>query len=228
MEVETKAFRSVLVGGFSKEDVNSYIENMAKKNNEETEKLRKELESSRSEAENLKKKAADAEKSAEEKCREAEEKLSEKERELEYLRSEMSEVSARVDSLSKVESEYAGRKEKLADIEIAARARADEIIAAAEADAEEGRRALERELAERERAFEVKKAQMLRETSDALSNLARIYTALKADVDTVDARISRITDSVRDGTISLVSACAAAQDKLSDLRAAIAEEEYSE
>ncbi len=227
-EIETKAFRSVLVGGFSKEDVNSYIENLARKNAEETEKLRAEIESLRAEAESLAAKVREAEESKEKAIRETESKLSEKENELEAARSEMGELTGRIDSLTKVETEYAGRKEQLADIEITARARAEEIIAAAEADAEEKRRALERELNDRERAFEAKKAQMLRETSDVFANLARTYSALKADIDTVDARISRITDSVRDGTISLVSACAAAQDKLSDIRAAISEEEYSE
>ena len=225
---ETKAFRSVLMGGFSKEDVNSYIEKMSSKNNEEAEKLRAELAKARAEAEAISQKLAEAENSAAESRREISSKLEEKERELFEARNEASELRARVESLTKVESEYAGRKEQLADIEISARARAGEIIARAEAEADERRRSIEKEIEEKIRAYEAKKAQMLRETSDVFSNLSRTYDALKSDIDTVDMRIARITDSVRDGASALISACLTAQDKIADIRAAISDEEYTE
>ncbi len=225
--IETKAFRSSLVG-FSKEDVNSYIVAMSSRHKKEIEKLNAELSEARRENEVLSSKLSETQKNTAAISIENNELVKKQELELESTKAELSSLKEKIDSLSRIESEYADRKAQLADIEITAHARASDIIAKAESDAASRLDALEKELEEKERLFKEKMAKMLRETSDIFQTLSRMYDALKSDVDTVDARISHITDSVRSETMSLVSACASAQDKISDIRAAIADAEYSE
>ncbi len=225
--VETKAFRNSLVG-FSKEDVNAYIESVFSRHKAEIEKLNAKLSEAADENKRLAAKLSEAQENTAAISSENDELVKKQELELERTNAELSALKEKIDSLTRVESEYAERKAQLADIEIEAHSRAQDIIAKAESDATARRNALEIELAEKERLFKEKTARMLRETADVFQNLSRMYDALKADVDTVDSRIARITDSVRSETISLVSACASAQDKLSDIRAAIADAEYSE
>ncbi len=227
---QKKAFRKAFMGGFSKKDVNRYLEESALKSNSEIEELKSLLETEQKEKEALsaalseanEKLAALTEAKAEldsltERYAELSTRLLAKEEAERRLMSENAELSARVSALSKTEAEYTARKAELADIEISARNRAADHIAETERELNSKRAAFESEMATRERHFAEVRAKSLQSANDSVGQLSRLVMSLQVEVEGMDSRLTRITDSARNGVSSLLNAVSDAETKISDI-----------
>ncbi len=235
---EKKAFKKSLFGGFSKDDVNKYIAASVERYTAQIKELEDKLMAVQSERDELSKKLSDANSEISvlgEKKQELEsltlkyseldssfkataEKLSERDGALSDANSEISALEKRVSELSEIEREYNARRTELADIEISARARAAEIINEAEEEAEKRNTELENEINCRKMAFEMKRNIMFSETNGVVDGIARLVDSLKNEVETMESRIVRITDSARNGISSLSNAVEDANTKLSDIK----------
>ena len=228
---ERKAFKSAVFGGFDKDDVNSYIidvtetyEARLKAADEEKIKLSSALRTAEEELSALRKENAalkarcDELSDATERLALAENENLDANRSLEGLREELSALRDRETELSKVSSEYNERKAQLADVELTARKRAEEIIAEAERKAAERNAALELELSAKRREAEEWKKGLVDDAKALFSRVSGEYASLRSEIDTLDLRISRITDSVRAGVSSFTLACREAEDKLSNIK----------
>jgi len=242
---EKKAFRKSFMGGFSKEDVNRYIEEITSRHNEvlaecearfrESERVRLENAAKLSQAEQelavLRKR--NEEYSAlilkNDELHKSYELLATKYKELEAESAvkdeKLASLSEKAERLEHIDAEYTACKAGLADIEISARARASETLSAAENEASEMRRALAEEIETTRNQFERERAAALRETSELFANVARTMDALKLEADSLDARISRVCDAARINVSNLCVAVAGAQDKVRDINAQLSEEE---
>lgn len=226
MDTEKKMFRKSFLGGFSKEDVNKYIADASEKFNEEKEELSARLK----EAED-KNRVFSAEISA---ANERIEALTKESEELSVLRSEYAELQrryaektaevaelstentvlkAREAALSEVEREYASRKAELADIEISARSRANDIVSDAENNAAKTKAELERTLSEKMREFEGEKKSLIAETGETVAAVTKLLSALKTEVESMDIKILRMSDSLRTNILALSDAVVNANDK---------------
>lgn len=240
---EKKAFRKSLLGGFSKEDVNKYIEESTEKYTAKIKEAEEKFLDADRERGELAAKLREAESKIEELIKKSEEleKLTEKhnaltaehadtlinltqrEDELSKANASVSELSAKVAALNLVESEYTARKAELADIEISARSRAGEIISEAEREAQSKRYALDEELSLRRKSFEAKRDELFRETGDVVGGISRLVDSLKSEVDSMDSRITRIADAVKNNVTTLSDAVSDAQDKVGSIRARLSE-----
>lgn len=227
METGKKVFRKSFIGGFSKEDVNKYIAEASEKFTAEKEEL-----SGRLAATEEKNRIQSAELSAandriasltkeseelaalREKYAELEKSLSEKSEEAEKLSFENALLKKKEAALSEVEREYSARKTELAEIEISARSRANEIIAEAENNAARIRAELERELSEKKRSFEAERRCAISETGDTVAAVTKLIVALKTEVESMDIKILRMSDSLRTNVLSLSDAVTNANDKV--------------
>ena len=227
---EKKAFRKSFIGGFSREDVNKYIEESTQKYTARIKELEEALLAATSERDELSGKLENAKTELsslpglKEKLEviqlELEEKrsaLSEREGQLSSLSVQNRELSERVAALSSIESEYLAKRAELADIEISARERAGKIVADAESEAGTRREALSEELYLRRREFEEKREEAKREVTDAFSGITRLVDSLKGEVDSMDIRISRIADSAKNNVSCLSAAISDAQEKISKI-----------
>ncbi|MBE6912716.1 MAG: hypothetical protein E7473_09345 [Ruminococcaceae bacterium] len=226
MDTEKKVFRKSFLGGFSKEDVNKYIADASEKFNEEKEALSERLHEAEEKNRTLSAGIAAANdriealsKENEElpvlraRCEELEKALEEKTAEAERLSSENVILRSREAALSEVEREYASRKTELADIEISARSRATDIVAEAENNAIRIRAELERTLCEKKREFEAEKNALFTETGDTVAAVTKLLSALKTEVESMDIKILRMSDSLRTNILSLSDAVGNANDK---------------
>lgn len=231
---QKKGFKKALFGGFSKADVNSYLAETVLKYTSELESSEKRLSEKEEECSSLAALLRDAEAKIAEltKIRDEATELrakytalvSEHEltaAELAKKSIEAENLTEQVSALSAIESEYAARKTELADIEISARARANEIIAEAEAEADSRRRQLDDELALRRRDFDERREAAFREVGDTAAGVSRIVDSLRLEVESMEGRITRIADSVRNNVTSLADAVCDAQDKVSNIRSRI-------
>ena len=228
---EKKAFRKSLFGGFSKDDVNSYIVQSTEKYTSEIRDLKEKYSSSDKEREELSAKLHEAEEKIallEKKSAELDNlKISHSEQnlELESAKAHIKELenseaakSERIAYLEMIEAEYAARKTELADIEIAARARAAAIIGDAEREATRRSEELERELDSARRSFSEKRNREITEAGDMAAGISRLVDSLKNEISSMDSRITRIADSVRNNVVSLSDAVCDAQNKISGIR----------
>lgn len=242
---EKKVFRKSLFGGFSREDVNKYIEEATEKYTAQIKTAEEGLLAASDERDALSEKLRNAEEKLTALTKESEElallrekhnalisehdvallKLSQYESTIERLNGTCAELLDRVETLSSIEGEYTARKAELADIEIAARRRASEIIAGAETEAQETRRSLEEELTCRRKSFDEKKEAAFRETSDSVMGVSRLVDALKAEVESIDSRISRITDSVKNNVTNLIDAVNDTRDRVESIKGRLASDE---
>ncbi len=240
---EKKAFRKSFLGGFSKEDVNKYIEESTEKYTAKIKDAEEKFLAADRERSELATKLSAAEARIEELIKKNEEfekltekhnsltaehantmtKLTQREEELEKANAEISELSSKVSALNMVESEYTARKAELADIEISARSRAGEIISDAEREAQSKRCALDEELSLRRKNFEAKRDELFRETGDVVGGISRLMDSLKSEVDSMDSRITRIADAVKNNVSTLSDAVSDAQDKVGSIRARLSE-----
>ncbi len=238
---EKKVFRKSFMGGFSKKDVNAYIEEFASRSTSRIEELEKRLLTAEEEKASVaaslsqaEEKISELEKSKEE-LLSVSEKLaalsekydsltaafSEKSDEATRLSSENTEMSAKIAFLSGIEAEYTARKAELADIEISARGRASEILSDAEREISARRAALDCELSERERRFEESRAESLREASDAVSGMTRLVASLRAEVESMDSRLVRIAEGARNNLSTLSNSVSDAGEKISKIGEAL-------
>ncbi len=235
---ERKAFKSAVFGGFDKDDVNKYIidvtesyEARLKAADEEKIKLSSSLRTADEEIAALRKENAalkarcDELSDASERLSASENENAEANRSLASLREELSALRNREEELSKVNSEYNERKTQLAEVELTARKRAEEIIAEAERKAAERAAALELELSAKRRETEEWKQALVGDAKALFSKVSGEYASLRSEIDTLDLRISRITDSVRAGVSSFTLACREAEDKLSGIKDELSGEE---
>ncbi len=233
---ERKVFRKSFMGGFSKKDVNAYIEEFAARYTARIEELEARLLKSEEEKGDIAEKLSRSEEElsalsgvstelAEIKQRfEAlSASFSQTESEAAKLRAENSDLKARVASLSGIESEYNSRKTELADIEISARSRANEILADAERELSARRAALDIELSERERRFAEMKASSIQESCETVSVMARLVDSLRAEVDSMDSRLIRITENARNNLSTLSNSVSDAGEKVSKISDALRE-----
>lgn len=226
MDTEKKMFRKSFLGGFSKEDVNNYIAEASEKFNEEKEELSEKLAAAEEKNRTLSAGITAANQRIEALTKESEElsalraefaelqkKYEEKTAEAASLSTENTVLKAREAALSEVEREYSSRKAELAEIEISARSRATDIVAEAENNASRIRAELERTLSEKKRGFEDEKRALLAETGDTVSAVTKLLSALKTEVEGMDIRILRMSDSLRTNILSLSDAVSNANDK---------------
>ncbi len=228
--MQKKAFRKAFMGGFSKKDVNRYIEEAALKSSSEIEELKRLLEIHKNENDSLKQTVADTQTKLSAlsgvenelselagKYTELSARLAEKEAAVKRLSEENAELSARVSSLAKTEAEYTARKAELAEIEISARNRAADHIAETERELSGKRAAFESEMAIRERHFAEVRAKSLQSANDSVGQLSRLVSSLQSEVEGMDTRLARITDSARGGVATLLNAVNDAETKISDI-----------
>lgn len=227
---EKKAFRKAFMGGFSKKDVNRYIEESSSKYTSEIKELKESLEAETKEKTLLSEKLTAAEEklselsSVKEELSSLQEKFSEltatfEEKSAEALRlsEENSALSFRVSELLKTESEYTARKTELAEIEISARSRANELLSDTEREIDAKKASLDAELSAKKREFAEEKARAARCASDSVGNLSRLVSSLRGEVESIDSRLVRITDSARNNVSMLLNAVSDAETKVSDM-----------
>ncbi|MBR3848601.1 MAG: hypothetical protein IKM21_04865 [Oscillospiraceae bacterium] len=230
METEKKAFRKAFMGGFSKKDVNRYIAEAAAKSNSELEELKSLLEAERKEKDSLSAELSSAKAelsslaeakaeldSLKEKYEVVLRSLAEKEEAERRLAGENAELSARVSSLSRTEAEYTARKTELAEIEISARNRAADHIAETERELSSKRAAFESEMATRERHFAEVRARSIQSASDSVGQLTRLVNSLRDEVEGMDTRLTRLTDTAHSSVSTLLNAVSDAETKISDI-----------
>ena len=78
-------------------------------------------------------------------------------------------------------------------------------------------KAFEDELSDKERLFAEEKAQAARVASDSVSSLSRLVSSLRGEVESIDSRLVRITDSARNNVSMLLNAVTDAETKVSDM-----------
>ena len=230
------------MGGFSKKDVNKYIEEttlnyeeklrLAEEKFLEADKEREELFSKLREAEekleDLAPKYDDLLAKAEEleaalAAKNAE--LAEKTELLAKSEEKEKEMSERIAILTEIKDEYVSRKAELAEIELAARVRANGIIAEAEEETEEKRKTFDAELSEKKAEFDLKIGSARRDTGDVIDGVSSMVHNLRLDIDGMGERINAITETVRDSVSSLFDAVCDAQDKVEGIRSRLESEE---
>ena len=227
---QKKAFRKAFMGGFSKKDVNRYIEESSSKYTSEIKELKETLEAETKEKNLLSEKLSDAEEklselssvkeelsSLQEKFNSLSSSFSEKEAEAAKLSEENASLSARISELLKTESEYTARKTELAEIEISARSRANELLSDTEREIDAKKASLEAELSVKKREFAEEKARASRIASDSVSNLSRLVSSLRGEVESIDSRLVRITDTARNNVSMLLNAVSDAETKVSNM-----------
>ncbi len=226
MDTEKKMFRKSFLGGFSKEDVNSYIASVSEKYNAEKEELSEQLSAAENKNRTLAAEISAANERIEAlskesaellnlraKYAELEKKYEDKTAEAEQLSTENTVLKAKEAALSEVEREYSSRKSELAEIEISARSRANDIVTEAENNAARIRAELERTLAEKRREFEEERKSLFAETGDTVSAVTKLLSALKTEVESMDIKILRMSDSLRTNILTLSDAVDNANDK---------------
>lgn len=228
---EKKAFRKAFIGGFSKKDVNNYIAEATLSYSQKIEELEKKVLSQTDEISSLSSRLSEAESAKEELARVKEElsfanekiaSLSEKAAECERLEKENEELLAKIEILSAAEAEYTAKKAELAEIEISARSRASALISETERELEEKKQSFDAELSMKKKAYDEKKEEALRETKDTVSAVQRLVGTLKGEVENIDARLLRITDSARNNVSMISNAVDSAEEKVSKIGEAIA------
>lgn len=239
---EKKAFRKAFIGGFSKKDVNNYIADATLSYSKKIEELEKKILEQADEMGSLASRLADAEAvkeeleakrseltSANEKVVELEDevsklsaKLSEKEAECERSKRENEFLSKKVEVLAAAEAEYTAKKAELAEIEISARSRASALISETERELLEKKQSFESEIEMKRKSYEERREEALRETKDSLSAVQRLVGTLKGEVEGIDSRLLRITDSARNNVSMISNAVDSAEEKVSKIGEAIA------
>lgn len=227
MNNEKKMFRKSFLGGFSKEDVNKYIAEASEKFNEEKADLSSRLEAAEEKERTLSSALSEANEKIEKLSKESEELLTlrakhaelqaaydEKNAEAERLTTENAILKAKETALSEIEREYSSRKAELAEIEISARSRANDIVTEAETNASRIRADLERTLFEKKREFDLKKKDAVAEAGDAVNTVTKLLSALKTEVEGMDIKILRMSDNLRTNILSISDAVSNAGDKV--------------
>lgn len=232
---ERQAFRKSFMGGFSKKDVNKYIEETTLNYEEKLRRTEEKFLEADKDREELSAKLREAEEKLEDispkyddllaKVAELEAALAAKNEELsaktELLaksNEKAEELSERVAILTEIKDEYVSRKAELAEIELAARVRANGIVAEAEEESEEKRKAVDAELEEKKADFDREIGNVRRDTGDAIDGVSSMVHNLRLDIDGMGDRINAITETVRESVSTLFDAVCDAQDKVEGIR----------
>ena len=219
-----------MVGGFNRDDVATYIQELTMRHKAEMDELREQLKESAAQVicekgnvEKLQAEKAELEtrvaelseiakerdtllgelESAREKCIELSDKLNSAESELVSLRDAKTSLENRVSGYMNVEQELNKNKERIADLELSAIRRASEIEAQARARMEEEAAMHTAEIAEKEREFMQYSAQkraeadaLVREISDAYTNVKNAVSGFKTGFKEVVSSLAREIDVI--------------------------------
>lgn len=217
MYEDNKGFKIAVVGGFNREDVLQYIEQAARESGERLERMQDEAEQARTEAEELhRENVILREKNAEllerlgemtvesDKCRqetskaraEAEQDTAQAQRLREQVRAleeENARLCGQVEVLGKQNQEYQASKERLAEIELSAYRRAQEVDERAQQDAQRIRvqsaeliSQVKRELAAVTDRYRAAQQRAANEMADAAERAAALLGRVDQVVETLD------------------------------------------
>ncbi|NLG53194.1 MAG: hypothetical protein GX541_04385 [Clostridiales bacterium] len=240
-----KLFKKSLVGGFSKQDVSEYIESLISQHNAKLQELKDELNKAMTEKialtdelnaervknaelteknnellkeiEQNKAQNGEADRIAAERD-ELRESLAEKNRELDKIRKDFDSANGRLKELEALESQYRENKERIAEIELSALARASQ----REQEAGERVKMLEESAKQRveEQLSEVYKYRddAFNQVEELLKSTHSSYISLKSEIDALTTHIARMVETAQSSTARVSTACERAGSILEGMR----------
>ena len=188
MNEEKGQFRTAAIGGFNRQDVLDYITRCAEESNgkiqalqEQANQLRREREDAARELEALRTEhqaAVEARDAALVRAESAEAGLESQREELERLRREAAELRETVSRLQPEADAMEQLKHRLADIELDARARGEQIVQKADREAQATRQAMEQIVGKTRQSFDVTRTDVEATVSHMVGEMERLIGML--------------------------------------------------